>query len=75
VENLSYIICPDCGKKINMFGGQDKSFYETLGIKLLGEMPMSADVADVTASGITARNETVKYALSGVADAVIEAVK
>jgi hypothetical protein len=58
-----------------MFGGQDKSFYDTLGVKLLGELPMSADVADITAGGIKAKNETVINTLSRVTDAVIEAVK
>ncbi len=75
VENLSYIVCPDCGKKINMFGGQDKSFYDSLGIKLLGELPMSADVANITAKGIEVTNEQIKKTLSEVTDAVIEAVK
>jgi Mrp family chromosome partitioning ATPase len=75
VENLSYITCPDCGKKINVFAGQDKSFYDSLGIQLLGELPMSADLAAITAAGIEAKNEDIKKTLSEVTDAVIEAVK
>jgi Mrp family chromosome partitioning ATPase len=75
VENLSYIICPDCGKKITMFGGQDKSFYESLGIKLLGELPMSADIADITAEGIEAKDNTVKTIISCLTGDVIESVK
>lgn len=75
VENLSFIICPDCGRKINMFGGQDKSFYDSLGIKLLGELPMSADIANITAKGIEAKDKNIKAVLSGITDAVAEAVK
>jgi len=75
VENLSYIMCPDCGKKIEMFGGQDKSFYDGLGIKLLGELPMSSDVANITSKGVEVSNEQIKKTMSEVTDAVIKAVK
>lgn len=76
VENLSYIICPDCGKKISMFGGKGAGrFYDGLGIKLLGELPMSPDIADITDKGVEAVNEDIKKTISSVADAVTESVR
>lgn len=76
VENLSYIVCPDCGRKISMFKGNDgSSLYKNLGIKLLGELPMSPDIADITDKGVEAENEAIKTAIAKVTDEVIEAVK
>jgi Mrp family chromosome partitioning ATPase len=76
VENLSYIICPDCGKNIKIFDGKDTdSFYDGLGIKLLGKLPMSSDVAGITEKGLGAVGEDIKKTISEITDAVIESVK
>lgn len=42
VENMSYVECPDCGKKIDLFGGkkQDDSMSR-LGLPLLAELPLA----------------------------------
>ena len=41
VENMSYITCPDCGRKIEMFGpSQAKAVAATYGIKLLEQLPV-----------------------------------
>ena len=41
VENMSYITCPDCGRKIEMFGpSQAKAVAATYGIKLLEQLPI-----------------------------------
>ena len=40
VENMSYITCPDCGRKIEMFGpSQAKAVAAAYGIKLLEQLP------------------------------------
>ncbi len=76
VENLSYITCPDCGKTIKIFESKDSSgIYDSFGIKLLGELPMSADVAAITEEGISAPAGEIKDTISKISDAVIEAVK
>ena len=41
VENMSYLVCPDCGKKIPVFG--DSHLEETAakyGVKVLAKMPL-----------------------------------
>lgn len=46
VENMSYAECPDCGKKINIFG--ESRLDETakaFGIKALGKLPILGSIA------------------------------
>ncbi len=53
VENMSCVICPDCGKRIALFGEQadfEKSAVE-MGLPLLAELPMNADIARLCDSG------------------------
>jgi len=46
VENMSYALCPDCGKKIDLFGsGKCLSAAEKMGIPLLDEMPLDPSLA------------------------------
>lgn len=46
IENMSYITCPDCGKRISLFGedNSDQLLYG-LQLDLLGELPMTKEVA------------------------------
>ncbi len=47
VENMSFFVCPDCGKSTEVFrrgGGQKES--ERLGIPLLGRIPLDPVVCD-----------------------------
>ncbi len=44
VENMSYIACPDCGRKIEVFGpSQAMSTAEQLNIPLLGKLPLDPE--------------------------------
>ena len=41
IENMSYLICPDCGKHIAVFGKDGgKNLCEEMNIPLLGQIPM-----------------------------------
>ena len=53
VENYSYLDCPDCGKKISLFGESkiDESAAE-LGIKVLGKLPLNPDYAKLADDGM-----------------------
>lgn len=48
IENYSYLVCPDCGKKISVFGESriDEAAAE-LGIPVLGKMPIDPALAEV----------------------------
>lgn len=52
VENYSYLICPDCGKRINIFGeSRIEKTAETLGVPLLAKLPMDPSFAALADSG------------------------
>lgn len=47
VENYSYLVCPDCGKKIPVFGESHiDEIAKELGIPVLGKMPIDAALAE-----------------------------
>ncbi len=52
VENMSYLVCPDCGKKINVFGEShiDEAAKEH-GIKVLARIPIDPKVAAMVDGG------------------------
>lgn len=47
VENYSYLVCPDCGKQINVFGESHiEEVAAELGVPVLGKMPIDAVLAE-----------------------------
>ena len=69
VENMSYVTCPDCGKKINVFG--DSRIDETAekyGIPVLAKIPLDPKLTALCDRGMTELFEN-DY-VSAVADAV-----
>jgi Mrp family chromosome partitioning ATPase len=52
VENFSYLKCPDCGKKISLFGEShiDEAAAE-LGLKVLGKLPLEPKYANAADEG------------------------
>ncbi len=52
VENMSYVECPDCGKRINIFGeSATEKIANEYGLKLLDRMPISPELAHMCDSG------------------------
>ncbi len=46
IENYSYMICPDCGKKLNVFGESHiDEVAADIGLKVLGKLPINPDLA------------------------------
>lgn len=46
VENMSYAVCPDCGKKINIFGESKlESVAQGYKLEILGRLPMDSRLA------------------------------
>lgn len=53
VENYSYAVCPDCGKKISVFGeSRGAKTAEECGIKLLAELPIDPRLSALCDKGI-----------------------
>lgn len=52
VENMSYLTCPDCGKKIYLFGeGKTEEAAERYGVPLLAKMPIEPALAKLMDDG------------------------
>ena len=52
VENMSYVVCPDCGKKISVFGESHVDEVAAReGIKVLAKLPMNPDIAQLMDAG------------------------
>ena len=52
VENMSYVACPDCGKKIYLFGqGKTAQAAERHHLPVLAEMPIDPALAALTDAG------------------------
>lgn len=58
VENMSYITCPDCGRKIQMFGeSQAEAVAAANGIKLLEQLPIDPVLSQEADAGKIEFNE------------------
>lgn len=52
IENMSYMECPDCGKKLYPFGkGKTEQAAADLGIDFLGSVPIDPDLAKLCDAG------------------------
>ncbi|SHI98072.1 Mrp/NBP35 family ATP-binding protein [Parasporobacterium paucivorans] len=52
IENYSYLMCPDCGKKINIFGkGKTEEEAEKEGLEMLGNVPVMPHIAELADEG------------------------
>lgn len=48
IENMSYIECPDCGKKISIYNTNDtEKFIQDTQLKLLAELPMLPGISNI----------------------------
>ena len=52
VENYSYIVCPDCGKRINIYGDSHiLEIAQGFGYDVLGQIPLDAKLASLCDNG------------------------
>ena len=52
VENYSYLVCPDCGKKLSIFGESDiDEIAAEIGVPVLGKMPIHPEFAELVDEG------------------------
>jgi ATP-binding protein involved in chromosome partitioning len=77
VENMSAFVCPHCGEKSDVFsGGGGARLAAELGVPLLGEIPLQADLTRKADEGqlvvIEEPDSPAGKALAAVADAVVE---
>ena len=73
VENYSYLQCPDCGKKIQVFGKSKlDEVAEAFGLPVLARLPIDPKVAECYDSGLM---ETVSTDLLDGAIKAVEAIE
>ena len=71
VENMSYVQCPDCGKKLYIFGeGKTEEAAKEYGLPLLAKMPIDPQLAKLTDDGCIEQFEG--HWLDGVVDAILK---
>ncbi len=74
VENMSYVECPDCKKKISVFGESHIDETATkFGLKVIAKLPIDAELAKLVDGGLLELMETT--AADPIADAVEEFCK
>ena len=73
VENMSYVVCPDCGKEIQIFGsGKVNEVASKYGYEVLGKLPMDSRLASLCDKGII---ELMENDYLDAASDKIEAIK
>ena len=51
VENMSYVVCPDCGRRIELFGSGLEAAAEEMELPILARLPMDAQIAGLCDTG------------------------
>jgi ATP-binding protein involved in chromosome partitioning len=79
VENMSYFLCPHCGKPTSLFGsGGGKSLADELELPLLGEVPLAPSVREGGDAGVpivvSDPNSAVAKALTAIAQRLVQMV-
>ncbi|MEA3350494.1 MAG: Mrp/NBP35 family ATP-binding protein [Chloroflexota bacterium] len=73
VENMSYLICPDCGKQINIFGNSTSAeTAKNIGTAMLGNLPIDPQFSELCDKG--AIEDYQSDAFEDVTDKVLEFV-
>lgn len=57
IENMSYVLCPDCGKRIELFGSGSESVADELNVPLLAKMPIDPSLSAMVDNGMFERFE------------------
>ncbi|SHH38475.1 Chromosome partitioning ATPase, Mrp family, contains Fe-S cluster [Clostridium collagenovorans DSM 3089] len=75
IENMSYILCPDCNKKIKLFNESNlEDFTKVSNIKLLGELPMVSEICNLSNNGYNSSKETLNTLFSPIVQNVLSAL-
>ena len=52
VENMSYVLCPDCGKQISIFGeGKTEAAAARHGLEVVAKLPIDPKLAALVDAG------------------------
>ena len=72
---MSYIICPHCGEKIKIFGGENTTeFLIQNEVALLGELPTDVTVSGMADNGYNNVKAEIAEEFKKITNNVIEAL-
>lgn len=75
VENMSYVKCPGCGKKIRIFESENTiKFLKENNLELLGELPMSKNIANVSVEGNDIIEEEIQNTFEQIGTKIIKSL-
>lgn len=73
VENMSYIVCPDCNKKIRIYNGEGTNkFLEDMNVTLLGELPMISSISNMASANTENADEVSLFV--PITDNILKAI-
>lgn len=73
IQNMSYIVCPNCGEKIRMYDAENiDGFIDDLDLKLLGEMPMIKEISNISFNGYENSSDTIDGIFKPIIDNILE---
>lgn len=73
IENMSYITCPDCNKKIKVFNGEGTDeFLKEMNLKLLGELPMLSSISNLAKYGYENVSESLELIFNPIVTNIIK---
>lgn len=76
IENMSYITCPDCGKSIKLFNGENTDkFLEEMNLKLLGELPMMSSISNLAQDGYERKDEKLESVFNPIVTNIIKGLE
>ncbi|SCI89183.1 antiporter inner membrane protein [uncultured Clostridium sp.] len=76
IENMSYIVCPDCNKKIKLFNSENiDEFLKELGVKLLGELPMVNSISNISKYNYYTSEEEVEQLFGSIVKNILESLQ
>jgi hypothetical protein len=71
MENMSYILCPDCGANIELFGSSHaESTARSIGTRLLGHVPLDPQLSRLCDEGAIEVYHSEIF--EGITDLVVE---
>lgn len=73
IENMSFITCPDCGKKIKLFNGESTDkFIKEMKLELLGELPMLNSISSLADSDYENKDESLRLIFNPIVSNIIK---
>lgn len=76
IENMSYIACPDCGKKIKLFNGDNTDkFLKEMDLKLLGELPMLSSISTLAEQEYDCKDESLELIFKPIVTSIIKGLE